>query len=132
MFFFSLRIFWLQWAPRRGMDSESEIQAWVTEPVHKNAHLYSSLSPQLMFWGDWGTGDTILHYSKPTSSGLKMGAEAVLTHKGRHYLKGMSLPPMSTKEFWVTQNIKKSKLGYSSALCQSPLGRFRNTGGQFI
>lgn len=33
------------------------------------------------------------------------------THKGIHYFKGVSVRPMSTKEFWVTWIIKKNKLG---------------------
>lgn len=42
---------------------------------------------------------------------MKIGTEVSHTHKGIHYFKGVSVPPMSTKEFWVTWIIKKNKLG---------------------
>lgn len=45
--------------------------------------------PQPMLWGHWGTQNTFLQHLKPSSSGLKMGAEAIWTHEGTHYFKGI-------------------------------------------
>lgn len=108
---FSWRSFWLPWTPGRGMEPGSEIQKRSIEPVCENARFYSLLPPQTMLLGHWGTWDTFLKYLKLNSSGVKIGADATCTHKGLHYFKGMSVPPMRTKEFWVRWSIKKNKLG---------------------